>query len=88
VLWTESYARSLVAPDGVWAGFAADTVTDWLALLAAAQPPAWRDSHEGRAERTLVLSALRGAMLDVLATGDRARATAAVELALARVSAR
>src|SRR3569623_939988 len=34
-LWTEAYARSLVEPDGPWAGFARDTVRDWLALLAA-----------------------------------------------------
>jgi AcrR family transcriptional regulator len=70
-LWTEAYARSLVEPGGPWAGFAARTVADWLAVLAdfAADPT----------ERTLVLAVLRGAMLDLLATGDRARVTAAVE---------
>ena len=70
-LWTETYARSLVEPDGPWAGFAARTVDDWLALLAefAADP----------VERTLTLAVLRGALLDLLATGDRARITPAVE---------
>ena len=70
-LWTEAYARSLVEPGGPWAGFAARTVEDWLAVLAdfAADPT----------ERTLVLAVLRGAMLDLLATGDRARITPAVE---------
>ena len=70
-LWTEAYARSLVEPDGPWAGFAARTVDDWLGLLAdfAADPT----------DRTLVLAVLRGAMLDLLATGDRARITPAVE---------
>jgi hypothetical protein len=70
-LWTEAYARSLVEPDGPWAGFAAATVDDWLTLLAgfAADP----------VDRTLVLAVLRGAMLDLLATGDHARITPAVE---------
>ena len=63
--------RELVEPDGPWAGFAAATVDDWLALLAgfAADP----------VDRTLVLAVLRGAMLDLLATGDHARITPAVE---------
>jgi AcrR family transcriptional regulator len=70
-LWTEAYARSLVEPDGPWAGFAARTVDDWLALLAefAADPT----------ERTLVLAVLRGALLDLLATGDRAAVDAAMD---------
>ncbi|MFD0821910.1 TetR/AcrR family transcriptional regulator, partial [Micromonospora zhanjiangensis] len=37
VLWAEAYARSLVDPDGPWAGFARATVDDWLDVLAAAQ---------------------------------------------------
>ncbi|MEU8813567.1 TetR family transcriptional regulator [Actinoplanes sp. NPDC048796] len=81
-LWTESYARSLTEPDGPWAGFARTTVDDWLALLSAAQPPAERDTAEGAARRTLVLAVLRGAMLDLLATGDEPRVTAAVRLQL------
>lgn len=83
MLWVESYARSLVEPDGPWAGFAQDTVRDWLALLAAAQPPETRDTETGLAQRTLVLSVLRGALLDLLATGESARANAAVHLHLA-----
>jgi AcrR family transcriptional regulator len=82
-LWTESYARSLVEPGGPWGGFARATVEDWLGLLAAAQPPRVRRSAAGRAERTLVLSVLRGALLDLLATGDRERTTRAVHRALA-----
>ncbi|WP_153812715.1 TetR family transcriptional regulator [Streptomyces sp. SUK 48] len=84
-LWVESYARSLVGPDGPWAGFANDTVEDWLALLAAAQHPGERDSEAGLARRTFVLAALRGALLDLLATGDLARTTAAVHVLLAAV---
>jgi len=85
VLWTESYARSLIAPAGSWGGFATATVRDWLELFAAAQPDDERDTPAGEARRTLVLAALRGAMLDLLATGDQARTTAAVSLAIARV---
>lgn len=77
-LWVEAYARSLVEPDGPWAGFAARTVADWLDVLAAAQPPRRRRSRPGVAERTAVLAVLRGAMLDLLATGDVDRTTAAV----------
>lgn len=77
-LWVEGYARSLVDPHGAWAGFARATVTDWLGVLAAAQPPAERDTPDGAARRTAVLAVLRGAMLDLLATGDRERTTAAV----------
>ncbi|MGH3514386.1 MAG: TetR/AcrR family transcriptional regulator, partial [Pseudonocardiaceae bacterium] len=67
-LWVEGYARSLVDPDGPWAGFARSTVDDWLTVLADAQPPAERDSRAGTARRTLVLAVLHGALLDLLAT--------------------
>lgn len=83
VLWTESYGRALVDPAGPWAGFARSTVEDWMALLARAQPPRLRRTAAGAAQRTLVLAVLRGALLDLLATGDRRRTTAAVRQALA-----
>ena len=82
-LWLEGYARSLVGPDGPWAGFARATVDDWLQVLAAAQPPHERDTPAGVARRTLVLGVLRGALLDLLATGDVERVTAAVDQQLA-----
>jgi AcrR family transcriptional regulator len=78
-LWLEAYARSLVQPHGPSADFARQTVDDWLAVLAGAQAAPWRCSDEGIAERTLALSVLRGALLDLLATGDIERTTAAVE---------
>ncbi|SNY57002.1 TetR/AcrR family transcriptional regulator [Paractinoplanes atraurantiacus] len=87
-LWTESYARSLTEPDGPWAGFARATVDDWLGLLAACQPPAERNTADGTARRTLVLAVLRGAMLDLLATGDEPRVTAAVRRQLSATSHR
>jgi AcrR family transcriptional regulator len=78
-LWVEAYAHSLVEPDGPWAGFARGTVQDWLDLLARAQPPGDRDTPAGLARRTLTLAVLRGALLDLLATGDERRTTTAAE---------
>lgn len=69
-LWVEGYARSLVEPDGPWGGFAAAGVRDWIALLTDVLGP--------DVDPTAVLAALRGALLDVLATGDVERTTAAV----------
>lgn len=66
------------ADPGVWTGFAASTVTDWLDLLAAAAPEP--------AERTLLLAVLRGCLLDLLATGDRERIDAAVATHLGRLA--
>lgn len=77
-LWVEGYGRSLIDPDGAWAGFAAATVRDWLDVLAAAQPARVRDTPDGEQQRTVVLAVLRGALLDLLATGDLERTTAAV----------
>ncbi len=82
-LWVEGYARSLVEPDGAWAGFARATVDDWLAVLGSCQSDVERNSTTGQARRTLVLAVLRGALLDLLATGDVARTTVSVEHQLA-----
>lgn len=82
LLWAEAYARSLVEPDGPWAGFASATVSDWLALLGRGQPVEEQNSELGRARRTLALAVLRGCLLDLLATGDEERVDAAVALYL------
>ncbi|MFD7158098.1 TetR/AcrR family transcriptional regulator [Kribbella sp. NPDC059898] len=71
--WVEAYGRSLVAPDGPWSEFARSTVDDWLELLKASDP------SQTEARRTAVLAVLRGALIDLLATGDLERTTAAVE---------
>lgn len=71
-LWVEGYARSLIDPHGPWSGFAAATVRDWLEVLGRA------GARDG-AERTLVLAILRGALLDLLATGELERVTTAVD---------
>ncbi|GAB2607493.1 TetR family transcriptional regulator [Paractinoplanes abujensis] len=79
-LWAEAYARSLGATDGPWAGFAAETVADWLDVLARADP------GSSPAQRTAVLAVLRGALLDLLATGDVDRVTSGVRHALSAAS--
>jgi AcrR family transcriptional regulator len=85
-LWVEAYAQSLVDPDGPWAGFARQTVEDWLALLAEHQPPRARGSRRGVAERTRVLAVLRGSLLDLLATRQHERCNAAIKRELETLS--
>lgn len=77
-LWVDTYAQSLVDPDGPCAEFARGTVRDWLDVFG--------DLGVGRdeADRTLLLAVLRGALLDLLATRDTARVSAAVERHLSR----
>ena len=90
-LWVEGYARSLLGEPGPWADFGRDTVSDWLDLLAERQaadgPGAARaaQAEQAEAERTLLLAVLRGALLDLLATGDTERVTRAVECHLRAV---
>jgi len=73
-LWAEGYGRGLVTSDGPWADYARRSVADWLAILAGtgADPVA----------ATVALAVLRGALLDLLATDDVVRTTAAVHRAL------
>jgi hypothetical protein len=59
-----------VEPEGPWAGFAAQGVHDWIEVLGELLDPA--------DDPTAVLATLRGALLDLLATGDERRTTAAV----------
>lgn len=73
-LWAEGYVRSMVEPDGPWGGFAARGVEDWLTVLGEVFDPT---------DATAVLAVLRGAMLDLLATGDVERTTVAVHRQLA-----
>lgn len=83
VLWAQAYARSLGEPDGPWAGFARQTVADWLGLLAEVQ-----GGHDtGDRDPALGLAVLRGALLDLLATGDAERTTAVVERYLRLIGA-
>ena len=87
-LWVEGYARSLLGEPGPWADFGRDTVRDWLDLLAERQAAdgdgtgadgSGADGSGAEAERTLLLAVLRGALLDLLATGDIERVSRAVD---------
>jgi AcrR family transcriptional regulator len=86
-LWLESYSRSLVEPAGPWSGFASATVQDWLALLAEAQPAQERDTPAGLQRRTVALALLRGALMDLLASGDVERTSRAVRFGLTQLDA-
>jgi AcrR family transcriptional regulator len=86
VLWLETYAHSLVEPTGPYADFARRTVEDWLELLATHQTTQHRRTRAAATERALALAVLRGALLDLLATGDEGRTTTAVEAYLSRNS--
>jgi AcrR family transcriptional regulator len=68
----ESYARSLHDHGGAWNGFGESSVREWLPHIREAL-------GSSDAEATLVLAALRGLMLDLVATGDRERVNAAFE---------
>jgi AcrR family transcriptional regulator len=87
-LWVEAYSRSVAGHPGPWEGFARGTVTDWDLLLAAHQPSSLVGTPEGAAERALLLAVLRGALLDLLATGDADRTGAAVRAHLAVLAGR
>ena len=92
-LWVESYARSLIDAEGPWGGFAQQTVQDWLRILTGPTASPSRPANEPNGEpddvpATLLLAVLRGAMLDLLATGDVDRTTRAVQTQLTEVRRR
>jgi AcrR family transcriptional regulator len=87
VLWLETYAHSLVEPRGPYGKFALRTVEDWLELLANHQTPQHRRTRAGANERALALAVLRGAMLDLLASGDELRTTSLIEAHLSGTTA-
>ncbi|MEJ2860856.1 TetR/AcrR family transcriptional regulator [Actinomycetospora flava] len=75
------YGQALQSPDA-HAGFLGQVGSDWTAALRAAQGP---DVDPDLASRraTLVVATLRGLLLDLLASGDRARVEDAAEAYLA-----
>jgi AcrR family transcriptional regulator len=86
-LWVEAYGRSLMTTEGPLAGFAGQTVHDWLGVLNGKQ-----DTEDGPDDSTdpllstAVLALLRGSMLDLLATGERERVDAAFRESLRRLA--
>ncbi|HEU4423078.1 MAG TPA: TetR/AcrR family transcriptional regulator [Pilimelia sp.] len=81
-LFFEAYTQSAGNHDEAWRGFAEQSVNDWLAPLRSL---ARNDSvlPEAKAEATLVLAVMRGLFLDLLATDDHERVTAAWQAFLA-----
>lgn len=84
-LWVEAYGNSVSDPDGPWADFAHTTVTDWLAVLQSERSD--RNFPDSQSTATSVLAVIRGALLDLLATGDADRVTRAVDAALTALDA-
>jgi AcrR family transcriptional regulator len=74
----EAFMLSLGHKPGPWAGFAAESVQDWLDFLIDAQVRVPRPEAEARATR--VLATIRGLLIDLLASGDSERVSAAANL--------
>jgi len=77
-LFFELYAYALRGRPGT-EGFLDGIVESWVAPIAAAQVEAGADEPTARAEARLGVAVVRGLLLDLLATGDRAGTTAAFE---------
>ncbi len=80
-LFFAAYGRALQAPQQ-FAEFLDHVVTDWMNILIDAQGPDV-DRAMAAPKATLVIATIRGLLLDLLATGDRARVQEAAESFLA-----
>jgi AcrR family transcriptional regulator len=80
-LFFAAYGRALQAPEQ-FAGFLERVVADWMRALCDIQR-AETDPAIARRTATLVIATIRGLLLDLLATGDRARVQDAAESFLA-----
>jgi AcrR family transcriptional regulator len=73
-LFFESYARSLHDDEGPWGGFGRESVDDWLPVIdRLVRTTVSGGGRRNRAVATFVLAAIRGLLIDLLATGDRRR---------------
>ena len=77
------YGRALQAPPE-FADFLKHVVADWMGALRDAQGP-HVDAAQATRTATLVIATLRGLLLDLLATDDRARVQDAAESYLTRL---
>ena len=84
-LFFELYAYALRGRPGT-EGFLAGIVESWVAPVAAALVEAGADARTARADARLAVAVVRGLLLDLLATGDRAGVTEAYERFLAHAS--
>lgn len=85
-LFFELYAYALRGRPGT-EGFLDDIVESWVVPIAAALVEAGADEPTARADARLGVAVVRGLLLDLLATGDRAGTTAAYERFLRLASA-
>ena len=85
-LFFELYAYALRGRPGT-EGFLDGIVESWVAPVAAALVEAGADERTARADARLAVAVVRGLLLDLLATGDRAGVTEAYERYLHHVSA-
>ncbi|MFI0721692.1 TetR/AcrR family transcriptional regulator [Streptomyces sp. NPDC021224] len=80
-LFFAAYGRALQDPER-FPDFLEHVVADWLGSLVQMQGP-HTDPAAAAREATLVIATIRGLLLDLLATGDRARVQDAAEHFLA-----
>ena len=85
-LFFELYAYALRGRPGT-EGFLDGIVESWVAPIAAALVEAGADERTARADARLAVAVVRGLLLDLLATGDRAGVTEAYKRYLQHVSA-
>jgi AcrR family transcriptional regulator len=85
-LFFELYAYALRGRPGT-EGFLDGIVESWVAPVADALVKAGADERTARADARLGVAVVRGLLLDLLATGDRAGVTEAYERFLARAPA-
>ena len=85
-LFFELYAYALRGRPGT-EGFLDGIVESWVAPIAAALVEAGADERTARADARLAVAVVRGLLLDLLATGDRAGVTEAYERYLQHVTA-
>jgi AcrR family transcriptional regulator len=85
-LFFELYAYALRGRPGT-EGFLDGIVESWVAPVAAALVEAGADEATARADARLGVAVVRGLLLDLLATGDRAGVDEAYERFLARAPA-
>jgi len=78
-LFFEVYGLALQDPDR-FAEFLRGAVDDWIAYLEASKRDDGYARRDARAIATVLLAGYRGFLLDLLATGDRARIDRAVRL--------
>lgn len=79
VVWVEGYAYSLRGAHGSSPSFAERTTFDWLGSIAEALQRSSGGAPQTEIENTLFVAVVRGAILDLLATGDTHRVNAAVQ---------